>query len=90
VNGSSPPVIADEDFAAHYEQLRGDALGTTTGHSVGLALFLRHGMVAWVNARSSATPLTARAPVPAASPIPLPADVRCQTAIILAGIILNC
>jgi hypothetical protein len=69
VNRTSPPVIADEDFAAHYEQLRGDVLGTTTGRSFGLALFLRHGMAAWVNARSSATPVTARALVPGASAV---------------------
>lgn len=90
MNRTPPPVIADEDFAAHYEQLRGDVLGTTTGRSFGLALFLRHGMAAWVNACSSATPLTPRGPVPTAGPNPLPADVRSQTAVLLAGIILSC
>jgi hypothetical protein len=41
--------MADRDFATHYEQLRGDALGKTSG-GVGLTLFLRQGMVAWMQA----------------------------------------
>jgi hypothetical protein len=90
VNRTSPPAIADEDFAVHYEQLRCEVLSMTTGHSFGLALFLRHGMSAWVHACSRSTPPPVMDAVPPTANIPLPADVRSQTAVILAGMILNC
>jgi hypothetical protein len=91
VNGASPTAIANEDFAAHYEQLRCDALGMTAGHSVGLALFLRYGMAAWVHDCSCSTPPPARDDaVPPADNISSPAAVRSQAAVILAGMILKC
>jgi hypothetical protein len=90
VNGTSPLGLGNEDFAARYEQLRCDALGMTAGRSVGLALFLRQGMAAWVHAGSCCTPPPARDAVPPTANIPSPADVRSQTAVILAGMILNC
>jgi hypothetical protein len=90
VNGTSPSAIANEDFAAHYEQLRCDALGMTAGGRVGLALFLRDGMAAWVHGCSCSTPPTARDAFPPAANIPSPAEVRSQAAVILAGMILNC
>ena len=92
MNGISPPTIANEDIATCYEQLRGDALGITAGHiySFGLALFLRHGMAAWIHACSCRTPPPAKGAVPPPANIPLPADVRSQAAVILAGMILNC
>ncbi len=87
MTGTSPPASADRDFAVHYEQLRCGALGMTAGRSFGLALFLRHGMAAWVHAYSCTTP--ARDTVPPTDNIPSPADVRSQVAVILAGMILN-
>jgi hypothetical protein len=83
--------MADRDFATHYEQLRCDALGKTSGGGVGLTLFLRQGMVSWMQACSCVTPPPAKDAVPPASAVsPLPAVVRSQAAMILAGILLNC
>lgn len=90
MNETSTHAMADRDFATHYEQLRGDALGKTSG-GVGLTLFLRQGMVAWMQACSCVTPPPAKDAVPPASAVsPLPAGVRSQATMILAGIILNC
>jgi hypothetical protein len=90
VNEASAHAIAHEDFAAHYEQLRCDALGITGGRSIGRALFLRHGMAAWMQACSCGTPPSANDTVPPTPTIsPLPANVRSQATVILASIILN-
>jgi hypothetical protein len=90
VNQSLPSAIADQDFAAHYEQLRCDALGRTSSGSVGLTLLLRQGLAAWIQAClcGSSSPMTG--PVPPTNAVhPWPADVRYQAAVILAGIILH-
>jgi hypothetical protein len=90
VNPSLPSAIAHQDLAAHYEQLRRDALGRASPGSVGLTLLLRQGLAAWIRACACGASLPARALVPQANVIhPLPADVRSQAAIILAGIILH-
>ncbi len=87
---NSPAAIANQNFAVHYEQLRCDALGTTGDHSIGLALFLRNGMAAWMCACSCVTPPPAKDTVPPTATTPSPAVVRSQAAVILAGMILNC
>jgi hypothetical protein len=91
VNPSLPSAIAHQDFAAHYEQLRRDALGrTSSGGSVGLTLLLRQGLAAWMRACSCGASLPTRDLVlPANAVHPLPADVRSQAAVILAGILLH-
>ena len=90
MNPSLPSAIAHQDFAVHYEQLRRDALGRASSSSVGLTLLLRQGLAAWIRACSCGASLPTRDRVPMANVIhPLPADVRAQAAIILAGIILH-
>jgi len=80
---------SDQDAALHYEQLRRDALGRSSIGSVGLTLFLRQGMAAWMQACAVGALLPARDSVtPANAANPLPADVR-SAAVILAGIILH-
>ena len=62
----------------------------TFSGSVGLTLLLRQGLAAWIRACSCGASLPTRDLVPQANVIhPLPADVRAQAAIILAGIILH-
>lgn len=90
MNPIPPHTIADRDGALHYEQLRRDALGRPSIGKVGLTLFLRQGMAAWMQACADGAILSARDSVPPANAAnPLPADVRCQAAVILAGIILH-
>lgn len=89
MNEASAQAIAHEDFAADYEQLRGSALGITDGRGIGLALFLRNGMAAWVHACSCGTPPANDTIPPTATISSLPADVRSQATVILASIILN-
>ena len=90
MNQSLPNAIADQDFAAHYEQLRCDVLGRTSGGSVGLTLLLRQGLAAWMQACSCCASAPMRDHVPPTNAFhPLPADVRYQAAVILAGIILH-
>jgi hypothetical protein len=85
------PQLAAEDWAARYEQLRKGVLSQATGGGVGLIVFLRQGMIAWMRACACAV-----APVPAPkfaqllNPAnSLPGDVRSQAAVILAGILLH-
>jgi hypothetical protein len=90
VNQIPPHTIADQDVALHYEQLRRDALGRSSIGRLGLTLFLRQGMPAWMQACAGGALLPARDSVPPANAAnPWPADVRSQAAVILAGIILH-
>jgi len=90
VNQSLPSAIANQDFAAHYEQLRHDALCRTSSGSVGLTLLLHQGLAAWIQACSCGASSPTRDRVPPANAIhPLPADVRSQAAVILTRIILH-
>lgn len=90
MNPSLPRAIADQDFAADYEHLRRDALGRTSSGSVGLTLLFRQGLVAWMQGCSCGASAPTRDPVlPANAFHPLPADVRSQAAVILAGILLH-
>lgn len=87
---ASPAAIPHQNFAVHYEQLRCDALDTTGDHSIGLALFLRNGMAAWVHACSCVTSPPVKDAVPSTATTSSPTVARSQVAIILAAMILNC
>jgi hypothetical protein len=87
MNQALPP-LADQNFAAHYEQLRRDWLGRTRSGSVGLTLLLRQGLAAWMRGCSCSAALPTRESPPAAAAV-LPADVRSQAAVILAGFLLH-
>jgi len=81
--------MAHRDLATHYEQLRRHALGTSSSASVGLVVLLRQGLAAWIRACSCSTLSPARDLVtPLHTVDALPADVRSQAAVILAGILL--
>ena len=83
--------MAHQDLATHYEQLRRHALmGTSSSStSVGLVVLLRQGLAAWIRACSCSTLSPARDLVPRLHTVDaLPADVRSQAAVILAGILL--
>ena len=83
--------MAHQDLATHYEQLRRHALmGTSSSTSVGLVVLLRQGLAAWIRACSCSTLSSpARDLVPRLHTVDaLPADVRSQAAVILAGILL--
>jgi len=83
-----PGIPADRNFAAHYEQLRRDWLGRTSSGSVGLTLLLRQGLVSWMRACSYDAAWPTRESLPSATAV-LPADVRSQAAVILAGFLLH-
>jgi hypothetical protein len=83
--------ITAQEWAARYEQLRGDALnrGSDVSSGIGLAVFLRQGLTGWMRACSrvltpSVNQLAQPAPVSS-----LPFDVRTQTVLILAGMLLG-
>ena len=81
---------AHPDLTEQYEQLRREA----TSHSrhgrngLGLTLFLRRGMTAWIQAWSqgTTTPQAHSQPAVAAT---VPIDLRTQVTTLLAGIILG-
>jgi len=79
------------DLVAHYEQLRRDGTDMSSHgrEALGLALFLRRGMAAWMQAWSQGMDCVTppAPPQPATTPVPL--DVRGQVAMLLAGIILG-
>jgi hypothetical protein len=75
-----------------YEELRGQALGQSVGGGpgLGLALFIRRGMAAWMGAWSNCTPQIDRrsAPDPPADRA-FPMDVRSQVARVLVEMVMN-
>lgn len=80
-----------QEWTAHYEQLRSAALNRGSGVSsgIGLAVFLRQGLRAWMRACGSVlTPSVNQAAQPAPVSL-LPFDVRTQTVLILAGMLLG-
>jgi hypothetical protein len=83
--------MAHQDLAIRYEQLRRHALmGSSSSTSEGLVLLLRQGLAAWIRACSCSTLSPARDLIPPLHTVdPLPADVRSQAAVILAGILLH-
>ena len=80
------------NYVAHYEQLRNDALSMAHGGAPapGLALFLRKGMTAWMQAWSPGPQnAAATSAPPSGATQSCPPDIRTQIAAVLAGIILN-
>jgi len=92
LNQSGSPPIANPDLTEQYEQLRREATGCSEhgAQGLGLALFLRRGMTAWMQAWSQCVdpgaPHTRPQPASVAS---VPIDLRAQIATLLAGIILS-
>jgi hypothetical protein len=83
--------VGVQDLVAHYEQLRRDARDPARcREGLGLALFLRRGMAAWMQAWSRCTSCVApQAQTLPAIAAPVPVDVRAQVATLLAEIILT-
>ena len=80
-----------QNLTAHYEQLRRDAMSQPAhgGGGLGLALFLRRGMTAWMQAWSEcAGAETETCPI-SGDEETMPADTRSQLAALLAGMILS-
>lgn len=91
VNEALLHFITAQDWTARYEQLRSAALNPGTGVSsgIGLAVFLRHGLRAWMRACGSVLTPSVH---PVAQPTPVSSlsfDVRTQTVLILAGMLLG-
>jgi hypothetical protein len=83
---------AHPDLTDQYEQLRREATSSSEhgGEGLGLALFLRRGMTAWMQAWSQCTDsLTPKACPQPALPATVPINLRTQVAMLLAGIILS-
>jgi hypothetical protein len=80
------------DLAAQYEQLRSDALHSSSGRGcgLGLVLFLRQGMLPWMRATSRCTHerQPRSSPPPRAGTI-LPLEIRDQITIVLAAMIVG-
>jgi hypothetical protein len=92
VNDDPPHSIPQQEWVAGYEQLRSDvlSLGHGIARGIGLAVFLRQGLTAWMRACccSGVTPPASEfaPPAPVSS---LPCGVRTQAVLILAGILLG-
>jgi hypothetical protein len=84
------PANRSEALITQYEQLRRDALSQQSEcvAGLGLALFLRQGMVAWMRGCADYVYRLEAQPPPSFTPsAPLPLEVRAQLAVILAGMI---
>jgi hypothetical protein len=83
--------VIGRDRVAHYEQLRREATDASAcGHEgLGMALFLRSGMTAWMRAWPSTNRVTPQALPQPTRTAPVPIDVRAQVTTLLAGIILD-
>lgn len=83
--------VARLDLVVHYEQLRRDAtdMSSRGREALGLALFLRRGMAAWMQAWSQGMDCVTPPALPQPATTPVPLDVRGQVAMLLAGIILG-
>jgi len=79
------------DLVAHYEQLRRDAtdMSSLGREALGLALFFRRGMAAWMQAWSPCMACVTPPAPPQPATTSVPMDVRGQVAMLLAGIILG-
>jgi hypothetical protein len=88
VNDPVLPPVDGADLVGPYEQLRQDVLSQAARASVGVTLFLRHGMAEWIRACSRAAP-SIPAPAPPTAISPWSCDVRVEATSILAGILLS-
>jgi hypothetical protein len=82
---------AHEALAAGYEELRRAALGAgapDSGRGIGLALFLRSGMAAWMETCAALVPPRGAATARAATPPLVPLDLRLEVATLLAEMAL--
>jgi len=80
---------AQDALAAGYEDLRRAALGGATGSArgIGLALFLRSGMAAWMEICAALVPSRGAPARVAATPV-VPLDLRLEVATLLAEMAL--
>ena len=80
---------AQDALAAGYEELRRAAFGGAagSGRGVGLVLFLRSGMAAWMESCAALVPPRG-ATVRAAAPPVVPLDLRLEVATLLAEMAL--
>jgi hypothetical protein len=83
--------ITAQEWVARYEQLRRDALnrGSEVSSGIGLAVFLRQGLRAWMRACGSVLTLSVNLAAQPALVSSMPFDVRTQTVLILAGMLLG-
>lgn len=83
--------ITAQEWAARYEQLRSDALHRVSGVSrgIGLAVLLHQGLTAWMRACGSVLMPSVKQVAQPAPGSSLPFDVRTQTVLILAGMLLG-
>ena len=90
---ASPVSMAgtNDDPVAGYEDLRRQAVGAPGLHNgLGMVLFLRQGMTAWMKARLQATSARAGSSCPRGdSDERIPLDLRGEAALILAGMALG-
>jgi len=92
LNGTSHTSASHQDLAVHYEQLRHDAMSRSFsgGRGLGLALFLRSGMTAWMQAWSEcAVKVEPETNCVFGRHEVVPVDMRWQLTSLLAGIILS-
>ena len=91
LNESGSHLGANPDLTEQYEQLRREATNRSEhrGEGLGLALFLRRGMTAWMQAWSQCTYVAPKAYLQPAMTATVPIDLRMQVATLLAGIILG-
>jgi len=93
LSGASDRPPSRHDLAVRYEQLRHDAIGRPTydGEGLGLALFLRRGMTAWMQAWPECAGHAEHHPTrtQSGSSETITADMRAQITTLLAGIILS-
>ena len=82
---------ANDGAVAGYEDLRGQAVGAPGFHNgLGMVLFLRQGITAWMKARLQATSARAGSSCGRGdSDERIPLDLRGEAALILAGMALG-
>jgi hypothetical protein len=89
INNATSPGFNSQSLVTHYEDLRALVL-KGIGRGLGLALFLRQGMKAWMQACSQWSPQVSRDTTSnLALHYELPLDSRDQLVMILAGMALN-
>jgi hypothetical protein len=84
-------LASSQGLATHYEQLRRAAMSRPDygGEGLGLALFLRRGMTAWMRAWSECATVEPVTRSQAGADEAIPVDMRSQITTLLASIILS-
>jgi len=91
VRAQADPSVATatDTLVSHYEALRRRALDGPAGRGAGWALFISHGMAAWMEACAAVTPVAEPGPLASAPPPgPLPSDLRGELVMVLARMAL--